>query len=67
MADPHVAPKKAVRKITCYLDPIVHKALKMEAAQRDLSIGAIIEEALQCRVRLITRHGTIGSNGDVSS
>jgi len=40
-------------KVTIRLSPQTHQALKVEAAQRRLTIGEVVEEALRTRVTLV--------------
>lgn len=54
-------PKSTVpkAKLTCYVDPDVHKAIRMEAIQRSMSIGDLVEEAFRRRIQ--TTWNAIGS------
>jgi len=41
-------------KLTIYVPPEVHRALKVEAAERGMTMGEVIIDALQTRIRLLT-------------
>lgn len=56
-----------VEKITIYLPARVHRMLKVEAALRSLSMGAVVEDALVSREqagRLVDRTNPPGGLGD---
>jgi len=42
-----------VVQVLIYLPRKIHKALKVEAAERGLSMGIIVEEALHSRIRMV--------------
>jgi len=45
-------------QVLIYLPPDVHRSLKQEALDRRMSMGAIVEEAFQCRVLLVHKSPT---------
>lgn len=44
-----------VSKLTIYVPPDIHRALRMEAAERGTSMGDIVVEALQSRITFLPR------------
>lgn len=47
--------QKLLKKLTVWVSADVHRALKIEAAERRRSMGALIEEALSTRIRFLPR------------
>lgn len=43
-------------KLTVYVPPEIHRALKIEAAERGMTMGEVIVDALYSRVRLLPEH-----------
>ena len=41
----------SLTRTTVYLDPKMHRAIKMRAAQMSMSVSAVITEALQLSLR----------------
>ena len=41
----------SLTRTTIYLDPKIHKAIKMRAAQMSMSLSAVITEALQLSLK----------------
>lgn len=41
----------SLTRTTVYLDPKIHKAIKMRAAQMSMSLSAVITEALQLSLK----------------
>lgn len=48
--DKHSVP---LAKLTVYVPQEIHRALKVEAAQRGMTMGEVIEDALRTRMRLL--------------
>ena len=48
-------PEGSKTRVTIYIPEEAHKAIKMEAAQRGMSMSDVIMEALQSRV-IVLRH-----------
>lgn len=42
--------KPKLQKFTCYVDPALHKAMRVEAVERDMTLGEIVQEAYRTRV-----------------
>lgn len=55
MPDDTVKAKPKNEKVTLYLSPEMHMALRIEGVERKMSLGELVAEAFEMRPRLVFR------------